>query len=58
MLMCFAGAFSTIIGSFLARMRGSAEPDLSKSRAKGFDKFVRTLEAYIVDFGDGAPYDH
>jgi hypothetical protein len=34
-------------------MRGSAEPDLSKSRAKGYDAFIRKLEAYIADFGEG-----
>jgi hypothetical protein len=34
-------------------MRGSAEPDLSKARAKGYDTFIRKLEAYVADFGDG-----
>ncbi|EJD45119.1 hypothetical protein AURDEDRAFT_114195 [Auricularia subglabra TFB-10046 SS5] len=52
------GAFSTIIGSFLARMRGTSEPDLSKSRAKGYERFLRACEAFLVDFGDDAAREH
>ncbi|KAH7097770.1 hypothetical protein BKA62DRAFT_715516, partial [Auriculariales sp. MPI-PUGE-AT-0066] len=52
------GALSTMIGTFLARMRGSAEPDLSKSRAKGYDQYIRTVEQYIVDHGEELGRDH
>ncbi|KZV81069.1 hypothetical protein EXIGLDRAFT_755852, partial [Exidia glandulosa HHB12029] len=59
------GALSTIIGSYLARMRGTAEPDLSKSRAKGWERFLRSCEvnadgyqAYLVDHGEEPARDH
>ena len=53
-----SGAFSTIIGSFLARMRGTSEPDLSKSRAKGYERFLRACEAFVVDSGDEPAREH
>jgi len=46
------GAFTTILSAFLARMRGTGEPERSKSSAKGFERFIRTCEAYILDFGE------
>jgi len=46
------GAFSTIIASFLARMRGTGEPDRSKASARGFDRYVRACDAYLVDHAD------
>ena len=45
------GGVTTIIASYLARMRGSREPELSLARAKDLDHFIRDAEAFQLDFG-------
>jgi len=45
------GGFSTIVASFLARMRGSGEPERSQRRIKDLDQFIRDCEAFQMDRG-------
>jgi hypothetical protein len=46
------GGFGTIVASYLARARGSGEPEISIARTKDLEKFIRTMNAYIEDYGD------
>jgi hypothetical protein len=45
------GGLSTIVASFLARMRGSGEPELSQRRTKDLEQFIRECESYQMDRG-------
>lgn len=45
------GGFSTIVASFLARMRGNSEPELSNNRAQTLQQFIRRCEEYVADHG-------
>ncbi|KAF8910443.1 hypothetical protein CPB84DRAFT_1219402 [Gymnopilus junonius] len=45
------GALSTIVASYLARARGSNEPELSIARTKDLDQFIRDCEAFKLDNG-------
>ena len=54
----FTGGFSTIVASYLARARGSGEPEVSLSRSKDMAKFIRSINAYIEDHGDEEGPDH
>ncbi|EAU83255.2 hypothetical protein CC1G_11891 [Coprinopsis cinerea okayama7 len=53
------GGLTTIIASYLARQRGSGEPEFSMMRVKDLDKFIRETEAYLLDHGhcSGPEYD-
>lgn len=42
---------STIVATFLARLRGSSEPDLSRDRARDFKAWIRDAEAVVQDHG-------
>jgi hypothetical protein len=42
---------TTLVASYLAKARGSNEPELSIIRVKGLDQFIRELEAFKLDFG-------
>jgi len=48
------GGLGTVVASYLARARGSGEPELSTARAKDLEKFIRECEAFIEDHG----YEH
>ena len=51
-LVCYLqGGLSTLCASYLARMRGSKEPQLSITRAKDLDQFIRECEAFNLDRG-------
>lgn len=50
------GGISTLIASYLARVRGSGEPELSTSRVKDLAQFVRECEAFVQDYGYVVPY--
>jgi SMODS and SLOG-associating 2TM effector domain len=52
------GALTTVVASYLARTRGSNEPELSITRVKDLEKFIRELEAYMLDFGQLTGDDH
>ncbi|OAX35825.1 hypothetical protein K503DRAFT_802519 [Rhizopogon vinicolor AM-OR11-026] len=45
------GGLSTIVASYLARARGSNEPELSITRVKDLDKFLRKCKAFEGDHG-------
>ncbi|TFK38440.1 hypothetical protein BDQ12DRAFT_605620, partial [Crucibulum laeve] len=45
------GGFATIVASYLARARGSNEPELSITRVKDLEQFIRECEAFKMDNG-------
>lgn len=45
------GAIGTIIASFLVRVRGTREPERSVTHSQNLEKFIRELEAFILDEG-------
>ena len=52
------GGAGTIVASYLARARGSNEPELSISRVKDLEKFIRACEAFVEDHGYEHGHDH
>ena len=53
----FPGGFSTIVASYLARARGSNEPELSIARVKDLDQFLRECQAFQMDHGHKVGHD-
>ncbi|KAG6812081.1 hypothetical protein H0H92_004445 [Tricholoma furcatifolium] len=53
------GGLSTLTASYLARARGSNEPELSITRVKDLEQFIRECEAFQMDHGHtlGSIYD-
>ncbi|KAF8881620.1 hypothetical protein BD779DRAFT_1675371 [Infundibulicybe gibba] len=54
------GGLATIVASYLARARGSNEPELSITRVKDLEQFIRECQAFQMDYGlmvDGV-HDH
>ncbi|KDR68526.1 hypothetical protein GALMADRAFT_256762 [Galerina marginata CBS 339.88] len=45
------GGLSTIVASYLARARGSNEPELSITRVKDLEQFIRECESLKLDHG-------
>ncbi|KZP22846.1 hypothetical protein FIBSPDRAFT_857262 [Athelia psychrophila] len=45
------GGGTTVVASYLARMRGSREPELSLARTKDLDHLIREAEAFQLDHG-------
>lgn len=45
------GGMSTVVASYLARTRGSNEPQLSITRVKDLEAFIRECDAFIMDHG-------
>ena len=45
------GGMSTLAASYLAKSRGSGEPEASALRARELDSFIRDLEAFMLDHG-------
>ncbi|KDR72994.1 hypothetical protein GALMADRAFT_212965 [Galerina marginata CBS 339.88] len=45
------GGIATIVASYLARARGSNEPELSITRVKDLEQFIRDCEAFKMDHG-------
>ncbi|KAG2352913.1 hypothetical protein BDR07DRAFT_1343431 [Suillus spraguei] len=45
------GGMSTLVASYLARMRGSNEPELSITRVKDLDQYLRDCLAFEMDHG-------
>ncbi|KAJ7673454.1 hypothetical protein B0H17DRAFT_1083084 [Mycena rosella] len=39
------------VASYLARARGSNEPELSIARSKDLDQYIRECETFVLDFG-------
>jgi len=45
------GGLSTMVASYLARSRGSNEPELSITRTKDLEQFIRECDAFKMDHG-------
>jgi hypothetical protein len=45
------GGILTILATYLARVRGSGEPERSRARAQDFASFIRDMEAAMLDRG-------
>jgi len=45
------GGISTILASYLAKIRGSGEPEFSTIRAREVTSYLRDLEAFVLDHG-------
>ncbi|KAG1843156.1 hypothetical protein DFJ58DRAFT_47788 [Suillus subalutaceus] len=45
------GGMSTLVASYLARTRGSNEPELSITRVKDLDQFLRDCRSFKMDHG-------
>ncbi|KIO00670.1 hypothetical protein M404DRAFT_152113, partial [Pisolithus tinctorius Marx 270] len=43
------GGLSTLVASYLARARGSGEPELSNIRVRELDHFLRDCQAFKLD---------
>ncbi|KAJ3572058.1 hypothetical protein NP233_g3335 [Leucocoprinus birnbaumii] len=50
-MVAVMGGLSTIVASFLARARGSHEPELSTARVKDLEQFIRESEVFKLDYG-------
>ena len=55
----YIGALATLVASYLARARGSNEPELSITRTKDLDHFIRECRLFDLDYGHlyGHEYD-
>jgi hypothetical protein len=53
------GALSTLAASYLARARGSGEPEVSNTRVRDLEQFIRDAKAFELDHGhlDGSQWD-
>lgn len=45
------GGISTIVASYVARVRGSGDPEKSRLRARDLDQFIREAELFEMDYG-------
>jgi hypothetical protein len=54
------GGLATLVASYLARARGSNEPELSIARVKDLEQFIRECQAFQMDRGHimGDKFDH
>jgi len=53
------GALATLVAAYLARARGSNEPELSTTRTKDLEQFIRECRTFQLDHGHlhGIEYD-
>jgi hypothetical protein len=49
------GGLSTILASYLAKVRGSGEPEFSTIRMRELNSFLREVETFILDHGSFLP---
>ncbi|KAJ6482093.1 hypothetical protein C8R47DRAFT_1133895 [Mycena vitilis] len=52
------GGCSTVVASYLARARGSNEPELSITRVKDLEQYIRECEIFKLDFGHLTGNEH
>jgi len=52
------GGMSTLVASYLARARGSNEPELSITRVHDLDQYIRECEIFILDYGHMTGNEH
>lgn len=45
------GGIATLVASYVARVRGSSEPEKSLLRSQELTQYIRELEVYIMDYG-------
>ena len=45
------GSLATLVASYLARTRGSSEPETSLLREQALNNFIRRLRSYVLDAG-------
>lgn len=45
------GGIATLTASYLAKARGSGEPEFSTARVKDLENYVREVEAWVLDHG-------
>lgn len=45
------GGLSTILASYLAKVRGSGEPEISTIRTRELNSYLREVETFIMDHG-------
>ncbi|KAF9483661.1 hypothetical protein BDN70DRAFT_873501 [Pholiota conissans] len=45
------GGLATVVASYLARARGTREPELSIARVKDLEQFIRECQAFKMDYG-------
>ncbi|EJF60823.1 hypothetical protein DICSQDRAFT_13100, partial [Dichomitus squalens LYAD-421 SS1] len=45
------GGMSTLAASYLAKARGSNEPEASTIRARELESYIRDLQAFVLDHG-------
>ncbi|EJD08034.1 uncharacterized protein FOMMEDRAFT_150693 [Fomitiporia mediterranea MF3/22] len=51
------GGAGTVVASYLARARGSNEPELSIARTKDLQRFVRVCDAFVQDHGQETGFE-
>ena len=51
MYLSCKGALATLVASYLARARGSNEPELSIARTKDLERLIRQCEIFQMDHG-------
>ncbi|KIY62362.1 hypothetical protein CYLTODRAFT_426986 [Cylindrobasidium torrendii FP15055 ss-10] len=49
--LCVIGGIATLVASYLAKVRGSNEPEFSKGREKELAQFIREARAFQLDHG-------
>ncbi|KAI9455707.1 hypothetical protein BJY52DRAFT_1188258 [Lactarius psammicola] len=52
------GSLSTLVASYLARTRGTSEPESSLLREQALSNFIRKLRAFILDCGTQEGHDN
>ncbi|KAG6889402.1 hypothetical protein C0992_005395 [Termitomyces sp. T32_za158] len=57
-LQVLLGGLSTLVASYLARARGSNEPELSITRVKDLEHFIRECDAFQMDHGHVMTDEH
>ena len=53
----FTGALATLVASYLARARGSNEPELSITRTKDLEHFLRECNNFSDDHANYVGHD-
>lgn len=52
------GGASTVLSTYMAKARGSGEPDISRALVTNLEQFIRECEAFSSDHGTQVSGDH
>jgi hypothetical protein len=52
------GGVSTILSTYMAKARGTGEPEISKALVMNLEQFIRECEAFTSDHGMEVKGDH